>query len=271
MTQLTRRLVRPVYSRIRRRGSEDLVLTRLVQTEPRYRAGTFCFSFGTIRYVDNASLRSQYREIFLRREYDFVTNTESPFILDCGGNIGLSVIRFKQQHPNSSITVFEADRQIADVLRMNIECLGLKEVEIVEAAAWTEQGQLSFLPDGADGGRIGTAPEAVTVECVRLADRITRPVDLLKMDIEGGEFTVLEDVCQSGKVSLIKRIICEIHGRRHDSNLLGSLLTRLTENGFLLTFNHARTAGDLPGEQVPTPFPAARDGKFLLHLYAWRP
>lgn len=57
-------------------------------------------------------------------------------ILDCGGNIGMSVIWFKQRYPRARITVFEADPQTADLLEENVRTLGLASVTVVQRCRW---------------------------------------------------------------------------------------------------------------------------------------
>lgn len=246
-------------------------LSRVAERQPRYGRGRFCFPFGTVEYVDAPSLRWQYWEIFVQRVYDFQAERDDPIILDCGGNIGLSVIWFRQRYPRSHITVFEADPMIADVLSANLIALGLGDVQVVKAAVWIEANRVGFARKGADAGRIDSHHGQQVVDAIRLADFITRPVDLLKLDIEGAEYGVIQDLCETGKISYVRRLICEVHGRSSDRHGLGSLVKVLADHGLSFTFAGARCAPDLPGEPERTPFPFARDGKFLLSLYAWQP
>ncbi len=105
---------------------------------------------------------------------------------------------------------------------------------------------------------------------VRLADWITGPVDLLKVDIEGAEFDVLSDLCMTGKIRRIRRIICEVYKRDDDERKVSELLSALSQHGFMTCCSHARSAPDMSGEPQPTPFPAVADGKYLLEIYAWQ-
>lgn len=88
----------------------------------------FRFPFGPVRYTATGAMLSLYREIFLGRGYEVAGLGDAPVILDCGGNIGLSVIWFKQRYPRARITVFEADPQTADLLDENVRVLGLTSV-----------------------------------------------------------------------------------------------------------------------------------------------
>jgi FkbM family methyltransferase len=262
--QITRAIVKdrsPTYAR----------LIAAVAQQPRYTPGSFSFPFGTVQYVDGASLRGQYFELFMQREYDFVCAHTTPRIFDCGANVGLSVIAFKQRYPHSHITAFEADPTIAATLRTNLENLNLMAgVTVVQAAVWNQQGVVSFAADGADAGRISDQPDARAVPAVRLADYITDTVDMLKLDIEGAEYTVLQDLCDTGAIAHVQRIICEFHGWAPVAGQTGRLLEALHQAGFATTFTYARSAPDLPGAPEPTPFPAVQDGKYLLRMYAWK-
>ena len=237
---------------------------------PRRTPGTFRFPFGCVRYVDVQSLMGQYSDIFIKRIYDVSGLGDAPCIVDCGGNVGLSVIWFKQRYPHSKVIVFEADPIIADVLAANVRNLRLEAVEVVQAAVGATTGPVTFQADGADGGRIDTGT-GLTVGSVRLSDRIDQPVDILKIDIEGSEYAVINDLCHSGKIGLIRNIICELHGYDATQAQMGALWNNLSNAGFRMTVASGGTAEWMPGPPDSTPFPAARSAKFLLQMHAWRP
>ena len=244
-------------------------LAELAQTQPRYTRGVFSFPFGELRYVDPLTLQIQYDEIFVQKLYDYVTREHAPLILDCGGNIGMSVIRFRQEHPKSRIITFEADPSIADVLKQNLRTMGMDDVKVVDAAVWDRNGTARFEVEGAEGGRLHPGGQ-IEVSTVRLADYITEDVDMLKLDIEGAEWQVLRDL---GKQDLLKRVrhmVIEFHGTHDNSKLIGEILSMLTLNGFSFTFPWAFCEPGLPGADEPTPFLYARDAKFILFLHAWR-
>jgi FkbM family methyltransferase len=144
---------------------------------------------------------SLYREIFLDRGYEVAGLGDSPVILDCGGNIGMSVIWFKQRYPRARITVFEADPQTADLLEENARALGLTSVTVVRAAINDAAGKVSFVPEGSLGGHVGDGL-GVLADAVPLSDH-TEPVDYLKVDIEGSEFGMLKDLCATELVKYL--------------------------------------------------------------------
>ncbi|HEY8287581.1 MAG TPA: FkbM family methyltransferase [Chloroflexota bacterium] len=232
----------------------------------------FRFPFGQIHYVDAVSLSQQYDDIFVGRGYEVLGLDGAVRIMDCGGNIGLSAIWFKRRYPGATIVVFEADPTIARVLEQNLHRCGIQQVTVVQAAVGAHAGTASFLPNNSDGGYVVTG-SGLAVPAVRLVDMLDGPIDILKIDIEGSEFSLLMDLCYSGRASLVKHIICEIHGGTNVQKQFGEVWDALTQAGFCIA---VRSATSVPeGVQGtgsdPTPFSGLASAGFQLNLYAWRP
>jgi FkbM family methyltransferase len=229
--------------------------------------------FGSINYFDTLVLYYQYKEIFRDGCYDFTCTEKDPYIVDCGGNIGMSVIRFKALHPGARVTVFEADKSIATALKKNLQACNIGNVTVRNEAVGVINGNVVFQSDGLDSGHVSLAQESggVSIPCIRLADYITTPVALLKLDIEGSEYAVIDDLVSSGAIQFVQRIAAELHCSSAKPEQVATVLTKLGKAGFAVTVGHARPAPDLPGKPEPTPFDRLGDGRHLLHLYAWRP
>jgi FkbM family methyltransferase len=236
-------------------------------------SGTYSFPFGRVRYVDAWGLDTMFNELFVSEVYGVKGMPEHPRIIDCGGNIGLSTIWFKLNYPSADLTVFEADPALADILEENVRNLGLQSVEIVKAAVSDRSGQARFARDRSLTGHIvldENSDKELTIECVRLSDRLDKPVDLLKVDIEGSEFGLFKDLCQTGKIDLVRNVICEVHGNSRVQDQIHQLTSSWRQAGFKLTVGGAETNERLPGPPDPTPFSGLASGKFILFLYAWR-
>ncbi len=54
-----------------------------------------------IRYLDPGNLARLFREIFVNRLYDTPLGSEAPAIIDCGSNIGMSILFFKNLYPRA--------------------------------------------------------------------------------------------------------------------------------------------------------------------------
>ena len=56
-----------------------------------------------VKFCDADLLFGLFNEIFLHHEYHFTAANETPHIIDCGSNIGMSVIYFKMLYPEAEI------------------------------------------------------------------------------------------------------------------------------------------------------------------------
>lgn len=201
---------------------------RRLRALPRRVAGESMVTGALLQYPDAASLVSMYEEIFDRKVYAFYAEGNAPRILDCGANIGLSAIWLKKHHPGAKITAFEADAEIAGLLRKNLASAGIGDVEVIEAAVWDADGEVSFQAEGADAGRAGDG--GTNVRAVALGPYLLEPVDFLKMDIEGAELRVLRS-CREG-LRNVRHLFVEYHSFAGQKQELPELLEILTEAGF---------------------------------------
>ncbi len=255
--------------------SHDTQYVRLAimrETTPRFTPGSYDFPFGRVDYADSASFEAQYFSIFTKEEYAFETDSATPVILDCGGNIGLSSLWFKQRYPAANITVFEPGPDLFSILKTNLDRFGFDDIHAEQTAVWNEDTTLYLGNDAADGGFVseGERQGSRAIKAIRLAERINGPVDLLKLDIEGAEYDVMRDLAQTGKLNHIRAIAGELHAGSDDTGNVGELLSTLHDHGFKTTLSYARPAPALFCRTEATPFPCLRDGKYLAIFYAWK-
>jgi FkbM family methyltransferase len=220
-------------------------------------------------YVDSHALWSCIDVLVYRRWNDFISSKKAPAILDCGANVGISVLNYKRMYPDARITAFEPDPAIVKVLKRNLGANGAADVKVVEAAVWTQPGTTKFFTEGADGSRIVTGkPESsdrtVVVETVDLADYISEPIDLIKMDIEGAEFDVIRRI--QPQLHLVSNLVIECHLDNGRAGEMADMLVILAAAGFKVSINSYGAWRDLvhkPGKLVNE-----FDQYFL--LAAWR-
>jgi FkbM family methyltransferase len=219
-------------SRWRRSGLRLMDRVRLCWL-PRYVSTTVHLFGRPLVIVDSASFLVGLDEIFENQTYDFPARTATPFILDCGANIGLATIFFKRRFPKCRIVSFEPDPGIFAALQRNQRAFRLDDVELRNAAVWTSDGTMPFWTEGGASGRLadgGLAGSVMTVPTVRLRDTIDRHVDLLKLDIEGAEGEVLEDCAD--RLADVGRIFVEYHSRIDLPQTLHRTLEILHRAGF---------------------------------------
>jgi len=84
----------------------------------------------------------------------------------------------------------------------------------------------------------GFPTECTIVQCLKLSKFIHQQVDLLKLDIEGSELQVINELIQSKKIRFIKNIILEFHlDKIPQRPLIGKLVKSLEENRFTVGFS----------------------------------
>jgi FkbM family methyltransferase len=215
---------------------------------------------------DAATFVSNYRPIFDDQIYRFKADKERPFILDCGANIGLSVIYFKRLYPGSVITAFEADKEIFKVLKKNIQSFGYNDVELVNRAVWNSETELNFTSDGGDAGRLSMPNDTPDhlVKTVRLRNYLDHRIDFLKLDIEGAETMVLEDCADS--LQNVETLFVEYHSFDGESQSLHILVDVLAQAGFRL---HIQAPMPAPQPFIKRHPIAGMD--MQLNVFAFRP
>lgn len=194
------------------------------------------FLNGTVHFNRHNEFLHSIDEIFLKEIYstDFEGNP-APYILDCGANIGMSVIYFKTKYPASTVIAFEPDDTNYRYLEKNVQSMHLENVILKKEAVWIDNTTLHFHNEGSMASRIEEGNDTGTtdgtfVKATRLKDLLTRDVDLLKLDIEGAEYAVVKDI--EDKLNNIKRIFLEYHGKFEEYFKLEELLQILSRNNF---------------------------------------
>jgi FkbM family methyltransferase len=137
-----------------------------------------------------------FEQIFGRREMEFPLIAEPKIIVDAGANIGLASIALALRYPRAKIFALELDESNHRMLVENIK--SYPAITAIHCALWSHSTHLKIENPGADSWafRGAEAPDpSVGVEAVGLSDLMARfsldRIDLLKLDIEGGELEVL--------------------------------------------------------------------------------
>jgi FkbM family methyltransferase len=186
---------------------------------------------GTVYFTSPLELLHGIREIFIDGIYK-QSLRPAPYILDCGANIGLSIIYMKQLYPEARVIGFEPDERNFELLQKNIKSFGYKNVSVRKEAVWIENTELQFAYTGSMSSRIEQIDSGKTkpVKAIRLKELLTEPVDFLKVDIEGAEYEVLKDIKE--KLPLVKNMFLEYHGDFDQAGELSEIFSWLTEHGF---------------------------------------
>jgi FkbM family methyltransferase len=181
------------------------------------------------------ALAGHFESKFIDREYQFATGAPRPFIVDCGANIGTAILFFKTLYPGAEIVAFEPDPAAFEALDANIRDNALRDVTIHRAAVGGGDAHAVLYVGASGTGQASlVAPlepaRPVTVDVVRLSRYIDRPVDLLKIDVEGAEMDVLTDLVETGTLSVVRQMVIEYHHHMTPADDRMSAVFRLLED-----------------------------------------
>lgn len=187
-----------------------------------------------IQYKRPYELLHSYEDIFNHEIYRFKSDTDQPVILDCGSNIGLAALYFKSQYPMSQLHCFEPDPNNFRMLEDNLKLNTCDRYNLHQKAIWKDNHGITFIAMGSEGSRISeeVTEKTVTMETVSLGDLLNdfTQIDLLKLDIEGAEKTVL---LESGlNLSHVKNLFIEYHGKAEETATLRKILQLVEKTGY---------------------------------------
>jgi len=226
-----------------------------------------------VRINDGPNYYNLFKDIFVHRIYHFDALRPDPLILDCGSNIGMSILYFKHVYPQARVIGFEPDPRILPYLAENVLRNGLAGVRLINAGLSARAGEMTLASDGkyasclSEYGREGQAGRdaSFTVPCVRLRDFLTEPVDFLKMNIEGAEWDVLADSADA--LQNVREMAIEYHHLPGLPRTLHHILELLHRQGFeylVNSFDGQTNPGACP------PFRLTPRSTYYLLIYAKR-
>ena len=219
---------------------------------PRYLQGKISVLNWSIEYIDAPALASSIDLLLIKKSNDFESSNPTPIILDCGANIGISVLNYKRKYPNSKITAFEPDPNILPILKNNLINNGAMDVKLVDEAVWIINGKSKFFCEGADGSKliqgINDCHSTIEVNTIDLDEYISGPIDLVKMDIEGAEFEVIPHI--RSKLHFIKNILIECHINTNEIEKFSKILEELGKANFQVSISVLGPWSDLLNKPI---------------------
>lgn len=148
---------------------------------------------------NNSSDVTVFYQVFLEKSYKIKVNKEPKVIIDCGANIGLSVVYFKNRFPNSKIIAIEPETSNFQLLKDNTKMY--KDVYCLNSGIWYKSTNLKI--KNKDLGNWGftvqevnyedsTTIKAISINQIMLKYDL-KYIDILKIDIEGSEKELFQE------------------------------------------------------------------------------
>jgi FkbM family methyltransferase len=215
-----------------------------IRSLKRFKESSVDFLGKNIKFSDNEAFIGMVNEIFIKKNYMFNTNNDIPLIIDCGANIGLSAIFFKQIYPKSKIICFEPDPMIYELLKYNLNQFNFTDIQIINSAVWIKDEKLIFETDKSWGGKIISEnnDKTISIDAIDLNKYLHNKVDFLKIDIEGAEYDVILN-CSELIIKNVINIFFEWHSFTNKPQKLGEILNLFEKNKFRYHLKEASPKG----------------------------
>ncbi|OJF15577.1 FkbM family methyltransferase [Couchioplanes caeruleus] len=205
-----------------------------------------------------------YEEVFRRNTYlrRLKPIGPDPFVVDAGANIGLFTLFIKRHYPGASVVAVEPIPCNAEAIRANLRLYGLSGVTVHAEGLSDKADTVDFhffpsMPGNSTahlGGKLADRDTIAAYVDRDLLDQVYRydtirvpvrplseilresaspelPIDLVKMDIEGGEEAALDGIDERDW-SRIRQLALEVHKSRET---LDRLTEKLRAKGFAVT------------------------------------
>jgi FkbM family methyltransferase len=186
-------------------------------------------------------------EIFFNEEYLLPTThikNSNPLILDCGSNIGISILYWKHKFSNPKIIAFEPFENFYNFIKLNTSANNI-DVQIENVALGRDNSNISFFSDNENlttgsltrsrGGKYEyIVPQRKLSKYIEEFEYI----DLIKMDIEGSEVEVLNDLFINKQIIKCKLYIIEYHlhiGDKESQKDFENIISKFTSLDYCYT------------------------------------
>ena len=155
----------------------------------------------------------------ISREYADIRCDNAKFIIDAGANIGTSAMWFATAYPEATVVAVEPEAENFDLLVRNTR--HLTNVVPLQAAIWShatelplqdrQTGQWGYtLVPGEQTQAMSQMIECTTVPLL-MKEHGHEEIDILKVDIEGGEKDLLEH--SQDWIAKVRVLTAELHDR----------------------------------------------------------
>jgi len=210
------------------------------------------FGFQVHAY-DYTTLLFLFREIFLSKDYYFGSNQNQERIIDCGANIGMSIFFHKYFHPQAEIIAFEPNPSAFELLQINMKANKLTGVTCIQKAVSENEEPIQFFVNDDKGSLLSSVRsdrggnKAIHIETTLLSKFLNKPTSLLKIDVEGAEWLILNDLkANAGKLEHVEHVILEYHHKINgEPSKLCSFLSYFEQCGFEYNIRtHYQNQGD---------------------------
>jgi FkbM family methyltransferase len=175
---------------------------------------------------------TQHKDIFDQRVYSFESERVDPVVIDAGSQFGMSTLFFKHEYPRARVTAFEPDPNLFRLLQENMTRNGLSDVTLINTGLGLKSETIAYSLDPITGHLWAGDKGEIIVQVRPLSTFIKEPVDFLRLNLNGQELAVLQELDASGTLKRIRTIAVVYKSVPATSQSLGSILNLLAKNDF---------------------------------------
>jgi FkbM family methyltransferase len=180
-----------------------------------------------------------FNSIFAKGEYDLNIGFKPEYIIDAGAYTGVSTVYFRHKYREAKIIAVEPEKSNFDLLVRNTK--PYKNIFCVNAGVYCEDIPLVISDHSAEKYAFRVEPSASTEKSVpgymieTLMKEFQLPhVDILKMDIEGAEYSVFANNPDAWLAG-VRVIVAELHEFIHPG-VSELVLGVLKDSGFKISW-----------------------------------
>ena len=178
-----------------------------------------------------------FNSIFIKGEYDIDPGFCPAYIVDAGAFTGFSAVYLHRRFPRATIIAVEPEASNYNLLEKNTKCF--REIQPVRGGLYGEAGNLKILDRDAEKYAFQVSESLETGEELHgytiplLMKKFDLPeIDLLKMDIEGSEFSVFSNNPEEW-LPRVRMVIAEVHEYLHPG-VGDQIMNILQKSGFTI-------------------------------------
>jgi len=224
-------LIKNISSKNNRFSRLSLIKKKWLKHIENYELKTIKIGNLVINYQRPYELLHSYEDIFINEIYRFESEKKDPIILDCGSNIGLAALYFKSIYPMSELHCFEPDPNNFSILNKNLTENKCINIHLHQKAIWKDNNGISFIAMGSEGSKIAEGnfenTLIINTQCFSELLNQFQTIDLLKLDIEGAEKTILLE--EGISLHNVNNLFIEYHGKTDETVTLRKII-QLAEN-----------------------------------------
>lgn len=211
-----------------------------------------------------------YKDIFVTDHYRCpVPLGDGARIIDGGANIGLSSLYFLQRYPTAQVDSYEANPPTVALLEKTLASanFAVGRYTVHGKALHTQTGQLPFYADpdvpsalnSSITGRDNLKERGarIDVPAIDIRSLLTTPIDLLKLDVEGHEYQLL-DIAEIAP-DTVRAMIIEFHEMDDHRDACESIFSRFRKAGYVID------CADLP--ELNLALPTSWTGTHIIRIF----